>query len=296
MRLEVVVTDYRRKATAADGTMRVMVAQTRDTALQVGRVQQASPVAAAAMGRLLTAAALLAAAFKDSALVRIDVTGGGPLGRVVAEARTGGRIRARADHPHVTLPLRDDGKLPVGQAVGHDGVFKVTREEFQGTIYQGQVELISGEIGQDFAQYYTLSEQIPSAVALGVLIGTDSRVQAAGGIIVQSLPGSGPYIDGVVDRFAQLDHISYRLAANKSVEQLAEEVIGTPIHWYDPEPVFYGCECSKTRSLEILSSLPRAEIEHLVEDQGAEVVCHYCHTGYRFSLADIEQLLSRAID
>ncbi|SMC07499.1 molecular chaperone Hsp33 [Sulfobacillus thermosulfidooxidans DSM 9293] len=290
------MTDYRRKATAADGTMRIIVANTKDTALQVQRVHQASPVAAAAMGRLLTAAALLAADFKDAALVKVEVDGGGPLGRVIAEARTGGRVRARAEHPQVTLPLRNDGKLAVGQAVGTDGVFKVTREEHNGLIYQGQVELLSGEIGQDFAQYYTLSEQIPSAVALGVLVGTDSLVQAAGGLVVQALPGSEPYIDGVSARFAHLDHISHRLADGESVEQLAEEVMGTPLHWYDPEPIYYQCECSKTRSLELLSSLPRVEIEELIKDQGAEVVCHYCHTAYQFSQSDIEKLLDRAID
>ncbi|MCL5014448.1 MAG: Hsp33 family molecular chaperone HslO [Firmicutes bacterium] len=291
------ITDYRRKATAAEGTMRVIVAQTRETALKAQKAHKASPVAAAALGRLLTAAALLAADFKDSALVRIEVNGKGPIGRVVAEARTNGRLRAKVENPQVSLPLRSDGKLAVGHAVGNNGLFKVTREEHNGLIYQGQVELVNGEIGQDFAQYYTLSEQIPSAVALGVLVGRDSWVQAAGGMVVQALPGSSTYVvDGIADRFSRLEHISHRLAEGDSLEQLAEEVVGTHLDWFSPESLSYHCECNRSRSLELLASLPREEIHELTKDQGVEVVCHYCRTAYRFSPDEVERLLDRAAD
>ncbi len=273
------------------------MAQTRNVALEAQKVHQASPVAAAALGRLLTSAALLSADFKNAARIRIEVDGDGPIGRMVAEARSGGKLRSMIKNPQVSLPLRSDGKLAVGRAVGQNGLFKVTREEYDDAIYQGQVELVSSEIGQDLAQYYTLSEQIPSAVALGVLVGRDSWVQASGGLVVQALPGSGEYIGAVADRFSTLNHISHRLAEGDSVELLAEEVLSMgSLRWFDPEPLFYQCECNRTRSLEILSSLPREEIEELIKDQGVEVVCHYCHATYQFAPTEMEQLLDRAAD
>lgn len=291
-----IVTDYRRKATAGHGTLRIIAADMAGTVLEIQRAHQAAPVAAAAMGRLAAAAAILASDFKNPAVMIVEVEGDGPLGRVVAEVRSGGKVRARADHPQIVLPLRPDGKLAVGQAVGAQGVFKVTREDPSGALYQGQVALVSGEIGVDFAQYYTLSEQIPSAVAVGVLVGTGGEVAAAGGLVIQALPGSQEYIEPVIERLGRLDRISHRLAGGESIEQLAEDVMGGPLDWFDQEPIYYGCECSQTRSLEILSSLPRAELEALIEDEGAEVVCHYCHSAYRFSLKQLEQLLIQAAD
>ncbi|MCL4318587.1 MAG: Hsp33 family molecular chaperone HslO [Firmicutes bacterium] len=268
------------------------MAHTSKAALKAQEIHKASPVAAAAVGRLITSAALLAADFKESWRIRIDMDGNGPIGPIVAEARSNGKLRATLRTPQVSLPLRSDGKLAVGRAVGRDGLFKVTREEYDGVIYQGQVELVSGEVGQDLAQYYTLSEQIPSAVALGVLVGRDSMVQAAGGLVVQRLPGGSQYIGGITERFSQLDHISHRLVNGDTVEQLAEEVLSMgSLHWFEREPLFYQCECSRTRSMEILSSLPREEIQELIKDQGAEIVCHYCRSAYRFSVTDMEKLL-----
>jgi molecular chaperone Hsp33 len=192
------------------------------------------------------------------------------------------------------LPLREDGKLAVGQAVGRNGVFKVTREDAAGAVYQGQVALVSGEVGQDFAQYYSVSEQVATAVAVGVLVGTAGDVVAAGGLVIQALPGSGAYLDDIVKRLPRLDKISHRLAEGEPAEQLAQDVIGSSVHWFERVPVYYECECSATRSLEILASLPRAELEALIEDKGAEVVCHYCHSSYQFSQEQIEQLLQQS--
>lgn len=150
---------------------------------------RASPLAAAAMGRLLTASILLSSDFKDSFRLTVEVNGGGPLGRVTAEVRTGGKVRVRTEHSEVDLPLRPDGKLAVGQAVGRTGYFRVLREDAFSHRYEGQVELATGEIGDDLMRYYLQSEQIPSAVALGVLVGPDGVVQGAGGVVVQALPG-----------------------------------------------------------------------------------------------------------
>ncbi|MCY0880560.1 MAG: Hsp33 family molecular chaperone HslO, partial [Firmicutes bacterium] len=208
--------DYRIHGSAADGMLRMIGCIIPDSVRTIQKTQDALPVAAAAMGRVTAAAVILSASFKTFAedfRVSVSVEGGGPLGRILAQCRTGGLVRARVEHPHVDLPLRADGKLPVGQAVGINGLFKVAREGIAGTAYEGQVPLVSGEIAEDLAQYYLLSDQVASAAALGVLVGQDGWVQSAGGLVVQAMPGcSDALIDTVADRYQKLSHISHLLA------------------------------------------------------------------------------------
>ncbi len=287
----VVLADYRVKATAAGGSIRAIAAVTTTTALQVQKVHQASPVAAAALGRLITAASLLAADFKDEFRLTAEVEAGGPLGRVVAEVRTGGLVRARAEHPTVDMPLRSDGKLAVGQAVGTHGILRVVREERGRTAYEGQAPIVSGEIGEDLANYYRSSEQIPAAVALGVLIGREGLVVASGGLVIQALPGIREMTtDEIAEKFQTLHNISWRLSRGESPEDLLREVLPSPVHWLSTETLDYQCQCSAERSLEIIGGLPESDLVALIQEQGAEVVCHYCNTAYPISLFDLEQI------
>lgn len=289
--------DYRVKATAAGGSIRAIAAVTTTTARQVQMVHDASPVAAAALGRLMTAASLLAADFKDQFRITVEVEGDGPLGRVVAEVRTGGLMRARAEHPTVDLPLRSDGKLAVGQAVGNQGILRVIREEMDRATYEGQAPIVSGEIGEDLANYYRTSEQIPAAVALGVLVGRDGLVAASGGVVIQALPGIHEMTtDEVSEKFQKLHNISWRLSDGETPEDLLREVLPGPIHWLSTEPLEYRCHCSQERSLEIIGSLPDTDLNALIEEQGAEVVCHYCNTAYPISLIDLEQIRNKRAD
>lgn len=285
--------DYRVKATAAGGSIRAIAARTTSTALTVQSVHQASFVAAAALGRLITATTLLAADFKDDFRLTLTLEGDGSLGRVVSEIRTGGLLRARAEHPGVDLPLRSDGKLAVGQAVGHKGVLRVARQELGSPPYEGQSPLVSGEIGEDLAHYYRVSEQIPAAVALGVLIGTEGTVVSSGGLVIQALPGHEEMtIDHITEKFQRMNNISWRLSEGETPEDLLQALLPSPIHWSSPEPLSYQCQCSREGSLLIIGSLPEADLNALIQENGAEVVCHFCNTAYPISVTDLERARS----
>lgn len=288
--------DYLARATAAEGHIRAFSALTTQTARAAQEAHGASPTAAAAMGRLLTGAALLGADVKERSFrLTIEAEGGGPLGRVVAQAREGGKVRARVQHPHVDLPIREDGKLAVGQAVGTDGFLQVTRDYGGTQLYQGQVALVSGEIGEDLMHYYVQSEQIPTAVALGVLVGRQGLVIAAGGVVVQAMPGADPrMVDQIVESFGTLQHISYEIEKGASAESLLHKVLPEPIHWYESQPIKWECVCSRQHSYELLGGLPRTEIEALVREGGAEITCNFCLKSYRFSEDELLKLNDRA--
>lgn len=289
-------TDYRILATAANGLVRAVAVSLTDAAREAQRVHQAWPVAAAAMGRLMTTAAMLAGDFKDDeGRITVEVLGGGPLGRVVAEIRPDGHLRTRVQHPGVDLPLRDDGKLAVGQAVGTDGYFRVLRQDPGGQWYQGQVELQTGEIGEDFLHYLWQSEQVPSAVSVGVLVGTEGRVIGAGGVMVQSLPGCPPsLVDEVASAFQRLTQISRRIADGETLTSLVAQVIPEPIHWYPEEPLAFHCWCDREPIRDTLKTLPDTDLVDLIRDGGAEVTCHYCRRAYHFTAQELQSYRENA--
>ncbi|MDA8194531.1 MAG: Hsp33 family molecular chaperone HslO [Thermaerobacter sp.] len=284
--------DYRIRATAAGGQIRAMAAITTQTARTAQLTHAAFPTAAAAMGRTLTAAVLLGFDVKhEAARVTVEVEGGGPLGRVVAEVRGRGLVRARVTSPQTDPPRRSDGKLNVGHAVGSDGFLRVTRDMGGTALYQGQVALVSGEIGEDLTHYYLQSEQVASAVSLGVLIGRDAMVAAAGGVVVQAMPAANPdLVSGLSEAFTELAQISRQIDRGMSPESLLAKVLPTPIRWHGVEPVAWQCRCSQARSYELLSSLPRADIEALIAEGGAQITCNFCRSAYRVPAADLKGL------
>lgn len=246
------------------------------------------------MGRLMTAAAMLAADFKAGEILHCEVQGGGPAGRVIAEAFASGLVRGRLDHPEVDLPLRADGKLAVGQAVGRQGWLLVERRFPDGGRYVSHSPLVSGEIGDDVAEFLRQSEQVPSAVAVGVLVGRDGAVAAAGGLVVQVLPPAPrELVEQVAARMEGLGSLSARLAAGESVEAVGTAVLGPDTHWHARQPLYFGCTCSRDRSGELLAALSAEERRAMAEQGGAEVVCHYCRTAYRF---DARELLADLAD
>ncbi len=285
-------TDYRIRATAADGLLRMVAVNTTVTAREAQRVHEAWPLAAAAMGRLLSVAAILAGDLKsNSSRITVEVDGNGPLGRVVAEGQGNQRLRARVQHPHVELPLRDDGKLDVGQAVGTDGTFRIIRESSPGEWYQSQVALTSGEIGDDFLHYLVQSEQIPSAVSVGVLISAEGLVMASAGVMVQALPGCpASVVEDVAARFQALDQISRQVAEGANLESLIRQVVPEPIHWAAPKTLTWACWCNRTSVTEALKALPTHDLEDLIGDGGAEVTCHFCRQRYHFSAKELAAL------
>lgn len=267
---------------------------TRGAAEGAARAHGAYAVAAAAMGRLLSAAALLASDAKDpGSVVQLTADGGGPLGRVRAEAYADGLMRARVDHPQVELPPAPTGKLPVGAAVGREGRLIVERVDGAGRGYTSASDLVSGELGEDVAQFLWASEQVRSAVALGVLVERDGSVAASGGLLVQALPGADPdRLEAISGRLESLHDLSWRLAEGQAIPDLLAWVVDKPLPRLVEEPLHFGCRCSREHSRDLLRVVPAQERRQWAAEEGAEVVCHYCQTRYRFTPAEVAALTS----
>jgi len=263
-----------------------------------GAVQEArrrhrtSALATAALGRALAGAALLASTLKGEESITIRVVGDGPLGGIIAEGRAGGAVRGYVENPAVELPPTPDNKLDVGRGVGR-GYLYVTRDMGLKEPYTGRAPLVSGEIATDLAYYLATSEQTPSAMALGVLVEPSGKVRAAGGLLVQVLPGGpGP------EELQQLETSLGRLPAPSSlIEQgkTPEEIIlgvlsAYPVLFTPPQPVFYRCRCTRARLLEALATV---DLNDAAADEILEARCHFCGRTYRVPVEEIRAWVKR---
>jgi len=277
------------------GQVRAMLCDTTGTVQRCADIHGATPVCTAALGRLMTGTAMLGIMMKgEKESVTVTVKGGGPMGTLVAIADHG-KVRACADDPKVELPLRADGKLDVGGAVGHNGRMSVMKDLGLRENYIGQTALVSGEIAMDFAQYFTVSEQQPSLVALGVLVNGDT-VLKAGGLLLQPLPGCpDEIIDQLELRSPMFADISREMTF-APIEQLCEDWFrGMEPRILEETPVSYTCTCSRDRMERALISLGEKDLRSLIdEDQGAELVCHFCHSKYFFTTEQLTQLLEES--
>ena len=278
-----------------DGQARVMICETTQLVQRAADIHRATPVCTAALGRLLTGTAMLGVMMKgERESVTVTVKGGGPMGTLVAVADHGD-VRACADNPQAELPLRPDGKLDVGGAVGHTGRMSVVKDLGLREPYIGQCELVSGELAIDFANYYTISEQQPSLVALGVLVSGET-VLKAGGLLIQPLPGcEESTLQQLELRSPMFADISRELTFAPK-EQLAEDWFrGLKPVELERTPLRYRCSCSRERMERALISLGRKELQNLIdEDRGAELGCHFCHSQYAFTTEELRTLLARA--
>ena len=256
------------------------------------------PVAAAALGRLLMAASMMGAVMKEeNASVTLRVKGGGPLGSLTAVSDSSGNVRGYVQDPAVDVPRKAKGKLDVGAAVGHDGELTVIRDIGLKDPYIGSVKLVSGEIAEDVAAYFVESEQIPTACALGVLIDLDQTVKAAGGYLIQLLPGAGEEVISAIEQgVARLGAVSARLDAGMDPLDLLKEVLSDfELEVLETAPVEYRCYCSEERVSRALISMGAKELRSLIKEQnGAEVSCQFCDKVYHFSAEDLEQLIREA--
>lgn len=281
--------------TLMDGQIRGMLCETTAMCQRAADIHNATPVCAAALGRLMTGTAMLGVMMKGAdESVTVTIKGGGPMGTLVAVA-DGGNLRVCCDDPKVELPLRADGKLDVGGAVGHEGRMTVVKNLGLREPYIGQSELISGEIAMDFANYYTVSEQTPSLVALGVLTSGDV-VLKAGGLLLQTMPGClDETIDQLELRSPMFADISRELSF-ASKEQLLEDWFqGMNPELLERMPLKYQCTCSRERMERALISLGRRELQSLIDDdQGAELGCHFCHSTYFFTTEQLQALKESA--
>jgi molecular chaperone Hsp33 len=287
-------TDYIVRAVAADDTVKMAAVTARGIVERARQIHGTSPVATAALGRALCAVSLLGDMLKETdATVTLRLTGGGPLGSVLTVSDSGGNVRGYVRNPEIELPLRPDGKLDVGRAVGKDGLLTVSRDLGLREPYIGSTKLVSGEIGEDLAAHLTESDQVGSACGLGVLVGTDRSVAAAGGFIIQLLPGAPEeLIDRLEKNIAAMGMVTDILREG-TPELLTERALaGLRPRTLDKTPVEYRCYCSRERVLAAVSSISREDLRELTESgEDAVVSCQFCDTVYRFPPEELSELL-----
>lgn len=284
------------RAITADGLVQAVAVTTRSLTEQARNIHKTLPVGTAALGRALAAASMMGNALKDPrASLTLQIKGGGPLGTVLAVSDAGGNVRGYVQNPHTDLPLREDGKLNVGAAVGGDGFLTVIKDLGMKEPYIGSVGLLGGEIAEDLAAYFVESEQIPTACALGVLVGLDQSVTAAGGYLIQLLPGAGEdMIEAIEAGVRAMGSVSHALAGGLDGEGLLRAVLpGFQLEILEKHPVEYRCCCSRDRVSRALISIGRKDLTELIQEQGqAELTCQFCDQVYRFSRQELEQLLA----
>lgn len=278
----------------SDTGIRLSIAVTTSTVGSAASRHHLWPVATVALGRTLTGALLLSGDFKNNENVSIRIKGNGPLGSVYVDAYANNRVRGYVDHPQVDLPLNQKGKLDVGGAVGHEGHVQVTRFIPGYKEYTSQAKLVSGEIAEDLAYYLYTSEQVPSAISLGVLVGTEDDVLAAGGFLVQALPdATADALDTIEANIASIGPITAYLQQHPDGEGLADRIMqGFQYKEVYENDVAFSCTCSKERFQQILMTLPKKDKQDLLADDRTELVCHYCNDKYYFTKDELEKLFS----
>lgn len=282
-----------------DGAIRVFAAVTTDLVNEAQRIHHSYPIATAAVGRLLTGAAMMGAAGlkNDEDSMTIQVKGDGPIGTIVAVADCQARVRGYVENPFVDLPLNSKGKLDVGGAVGK-GYLSVVRDLGLKEPYIGQIRLVSGEIAEDLTYYYSKSEQIPTCMALGVLVDTDNTAIAAGGFMIQMLPGS---TDEMAEKLEEIVNNLPPVTSMVHDGMSAEDIFFRVTEGFDMlmdnnivEPK-YECNCSKERMERALVSVGKQELQAILDEQGeAELTCHFCDNKYLFDRAELTELMKRA--
>ena len=280
---------------AEDGHVKAVSITARDLTERARTIHRLAPLATAALGRALMAASLMGCQLKEEkGAVTLTVKGGGPLGTVMAVSDREGNVRGYVGDGSVELPLKAPGKLDVGAGVGRDGTLTVIKDIGLKEPYVGTVPLVSGEIAEDVTSYFAVSEQVPTACALGVLVGTDRSVAQAGGYLIQLLPGATEAeIDRVEAGVARLGAVTAALERGLDGEGLLREALdGFRLRVLERTPVAYRCYCSRTRMEKALISLGAKDLRQLIEEQGeADLTCQFCDKSYHFTKSELENLL-----
>ena len=285
------------RAITKDGSVKAVAAVTKDLTEQVRNIHKTLPVATAALGRALAAASMMGNALKEeNASLTLQIKGGGPLGTVLAVSDHLGNVRGYVQNPQVNVPLREDGKLDVGRAVGADGTLTVIKDIGLKEPYIGSVGLLGGEIAEDLAAYFVESEQIPTACALGVLIDRDQSVKAAGGYIIQLLPGAGEDVIAKVEGGVMAaGAVTALLDRDPDPEALLRTVLSDfEVEILETAPIEYKCYCSRDRVERALISMGVAELEDLLAEQGGcELGCQFCDKVYRFTDKELQAIIDQ---
>lgn len=291
------MSDYIIRATAAEGQIRAFAATTKELVEYARSAHNTSPVATAALGRLLTGGAMMGVMMKgEKDLLTIKINGDGPIEGLTVTADSKGGVKGYAYNPGVMLPPDEKGKLDVGGALGI-GVLSVIKDIGLKEPYEGQTILVTSEIAEDLTYYFATSEQTPSSVALGVLMNRDNTVRQAGGFILQLLPGaSEEIISGLEDRLAAISSITSLLDEGKTPEMILEYILGDfGLEILDRVPAAFRCNCSKERIEKALISVGKKELQDMIDDgKTIEVNCHFCNTNYPVTVEELKTLMDQA--
>ncbi|MCM1466850.1 MAG: Hsp33 family molecular chaperone HslO [Alistipes sp.] len=287
--------DYLIRATAADGQIRAFAVTTRSMVEEARRAHNTSPVATAALGRLLSGGVMMGCMMKnDSDVLTINVRGDGEIGGVTVTADSRGNAKGYVINPDVMLPASAKGKLDVGGAVGK-GYINVIKDIGLKEPYVGRVNLVSGEIAEDLTYYFAVSEQTPSSVALGVLMNRDNTVAQAGGFVLQLLPGASEEVISTLEkRLSETAPVTAMLSGGKTPETILEELLSDmKPEINDRMPVRFSCNCDKARVEKVLVSIGREEIRDMIDEGNpVELKCHFCGKAYTFSVEELEGILA----
>lgn len=288
--------DYIVRATAANGQVRAFAAITRETVEEARQHHGTSPVATAALGRLLTAGTIMGSMMKNETdMLTLQVRGDGPIGGITVTADSKGDVKGYVENPDVMLPPKN-GKLDVGGAVGI-GLLQVIKDMGLKEPYSGQTILVSSEIAEDLTYYFANSEQVPSSVGLGVLMEKDNTVKTAGGFIIQMMPfAEDATISQIEENLKLVTSVTELLDKGYTPERLLEELLGNVgLEITDTMPTRFYCNCSKERVEQAVASVGKKDIQEMINDgKPIEVKCHFCNTAYHYSVEELKNILKRS--
>lgn len=292
--------DYIVRASLANDSVRAFAISSTYLVAEARERHRTLPVVTAALGRLLSAGAIMGSMMKgDKDIVTISLKGDGPAGYITVTADSHGHVKGFPGNPNVDIPRKYAGKLDVGTAVGR-GLLTVSYDLGLKEPYSGQVEIQTGEVAEDLAYYFTVSEQLPSAVGLGVMVDTDSSVKHAGGFIVQLLPDAPEDVIELLEKkLANLEPVTTMMEQGMTPEEMLLHIFeGVDIEFTERHDVKFYCDCSKEKVKRALAAISDKDLQDIVnDDEDIEVKCYFCNTAYKFSIADIKDILSsRKID
>ena len=291
------MTDYIVHASGAGNQVRIFAASTRDLVEKAREIHNTSPVATAALGRLLTAGAMMGSMMKgEKDLLTLQIQCSGPIGGLTVTAKSDGTVKGYVNNPDVMLPPNSKGKLDVGGALDL-GVLSVIKDMGMKEPYVGQTQLVSGEIAEDLTYYYATSEQINSSVALGVLMEKDNTVKQAGGFILQLMPFCDEkVIEKLEQRLAEVNSVTAFLDEGLTPEQILEKLLGDmDLVINDTVPTQFYCNCSRERVSKALIAVGRKELNEMIQEgKPVELKCHFCNSAYEFSTEDLKELLRKS--
>lgn len=289
--------DYIVRGTAADNQIRVFAATTRNMVEHARQIHNTSPVATAALGRLMTAGAMMGSMMKgEKDILTLQIKASGPINGITVTADSKANVKGYVGNPDVIIPANDKGKLDVAGAVGI-GILNVIKDIGMKKPYVGQTALQTSEIAEDLTYYFATSEQIPSSVGLGVLMNKDNTVRQAGGFIIQVMPfAEDEVITALENKLSTVSSITSMLDAGMTPENILEELFeGLSLDIMDKVPTAFSCNCSRERVEKALISVGKSEIQSMIDDnEPIEMNCHFCNTKYVFEVEELKRLLKSA--